>query len=86
MKKLLMLVAFGAGYVAGAHAGRARYEQIKRITLRIKEDPRVQQHAHEAADAVRHGAHQMAERAKEHLPGSVNGAEERETFPITTRF
>ena len=29
MKKLMFLVAIGAGYVLGARAGRQRYEQIK---------------------------------------------------------
>lgn len=86
MKKLLILLGFAAGYVAGAHAGRARYDQIRRIALRVKDDPRVQQRAHEAADVVRERAHHVAEQAKEHLPGGLNGHEERESFPSTTRF
>jgi hypothetical protein len=69
MTKLLMLVAFGAGYIAGAHAGRARYDQIRALTMRVKNDPRVRERAHEAAGHVR-----------EHLPG-VNGHREPDPYP-----
>jgi hypothetical protein len=53
MKKLVALTSFAAGYVLGAKAGRERYEQIRRIALRIKDDPRVQGTAHSAADMAR---------------------------------
>ena len=85
MKKLLALTAFAAGYVLGAKAGRDRYEQIRRIALRIKENPRVQETAHSAADKAREqapivghkladAAGTMAEKAKHaaHI-GSHNG-------------
>lgn len=73
MKRLMFLLAFGAGYVAGSAAGRERYEQIRRVTLRVKEDPRVQQKAHEAAEFAKEHASAGAEKAKDavmdHLPG-----------------
>ena len=50
MKKLMLLVAGGVGYVLGARAGRERYEQIKEAATRVKDDPRVQETAHQAAD------------------------------------
>jgi len=53
MKKALALTSFTAGYVLGARAGRERYEQIRKVALRIKDDPRVQEKAHEAAEAVK---------------------------------
>jgi len=53
MKKLMLLVAGGVGYVLGARAGRERYEQIKRTATRVKEDPRVQEKAHQAADLAK---------------------------------
>src|SRR3954469_18697258 len=56
MKKLVALTSFAAGYVLGARAGRERYEQIRRVTLRIKNDPRVQETAHSAADLAREQA------------------------------
>ena len=52
MKKLMLLVAGGVGYVLGARAGRERYEQIKKAATRVKEDPRVQE-AHQAADLAK---------------------------------
>lgn len=53
MKKLMLLVAGGVGYVLGARAGRERYEQIKKAATRVKEDPRVQEKAHQAADLAK---------------------------------
>ena len=41
MKKLLLLVAGGIGYVFGARAGRERYEQIVGMAIKVKNDPRV---------------------------------------------
>ncbi len=56
MKKLMLLVAGGVGYVLGARAGRERYEQIKRTATRVKQDPRVQEKAHQAADLAKEKA------------------------------
>lgn len=38
MKRLIAVTAFGAGYVAGSAAGRERYEQIRALALRVKDD------------------------------------------------
>lgn len=46
--KIALGTAFGAGYVLGARAGRERYEQIRRLALRVKDDPYV----HEALDTL----------------------------------
>lgn len=56
MKKLTLLVAAGVGYVLGTRAGRERYEQIKKTALRVKDDPRVQEKAHQAADLAKEKA------------------------------
>ncbi len=50
MKKLRLLAVFAAGYVLGAKAGRERYEQISGTFNKVKDDPRVQEKAHQAAD------------------------------------
>lgn len=42
MRKLFLLAAVAAGYVLGAKAGRQRYEQIKRLSRQVKENPKVQ--------------------------------------------
>ena len=52
MKKLMLLVAGGVGYVLGTRAGRERYDQIKKMATRVKDDPRVQERAHQAADVT----------------------------------
>ena len=56
MKKLTLLIAGGIGYVLGARAGRERYEQIKRTATRVKDDPRVQEKATQAADLAKEKA------------------------------
>lgn len=56
MKKLMLLVAGGIGYVLGTRAGRERYEQIKNAATRVKDDPRVQEKAHQAADLAKEKA------------------------------
>ena len=61
MRKLLLLVAFAAGYVLGARAGRQRYEQILNAANRVKDDPH-----------VRSAASTVAETAKEQAPVAVH--------------
>ncbi|MBL0749668.1 YtxH domain-containing protein [Nocardioides baculatus] len=56
MKKLTLLIAGGIGYVLGTRAGRERYEQIKKAATRVKEDPRVQEKAAQAADLAKEKA------------------------------
>jgi hypothetical protein len=56
MKKLMLLVAGGIGYVLGTRAGRERYEQIKKAATRVKDDPRVREKAHQAADLAKEKA------------------------------
>lgn len=56
MKKLMLLVAGGVGYVLGTRAGRERYEQIKQMAGKVKDDPRVQEKAHQAADMAKEKA------------------------------
>jgi hypothetical protein len=67
MRKLVALTSFAAGYVLGAKAGRERYEQIRRVATRIRENPRVQETAHQAADKAREQApivgHKLADAA-----------------------
>jgi hypothetical protein len=99
MKKLLMLTVFAAGYVLGTKAGRERYEQIRRMTIRVKNNPKVQETAHSAADLAREQApvvgHKLAdaagtvaEKAKHaaHI-GSTNGHGANDpAYPASTQF
>ncbi len=56
MRKLLLLVAFAAGYVLGAKAGRQRYEQIMNAANRVKDDPHVRSAASTVADTAKEQA------------------------------
>lgn len=56
MKKLTMLLVGGAGYVLGTRAGRERYEQIRGLAGKVKDDPRVQEKAHQATDLAKEKA------------------------------
>jgi len=64
MKKLiLLLVGAGVGYVLGARAGRERYEQIRSVTRRVKDNPQVQAGAAKAAEAAKDAAPVVRDKA-----------------------
>jgi len=65
MKKLLILVAGGIGYVLGTRAGRERYEQMRNTVNKVKDDPRVQEKAHQAADLAKEKAPVVKEKLTE---------------------
>ncbi len=65
MKKLLILVAGGIGYVLGTKAGRERYEQMRNTFNKVKDDPRVQEKAHQAADLAKEKAPIVKEKLTE---------------------
>ena len=65
MRKLSLLIAGGIGYVLGTRAGRERYEQIRSTALRVKQNPMVQEKAHQAADVARDKAPIVADKVKE---------------------
>ena len=53
MKKLTVLLSGAAGYVLGSRAGRERYEQIKGLATKVKDNPSVQEKATQAADVAK---------------------------------
>jgi len=65
MKKLLVLVAGGVGYVLGTKAGRERYEQIRGTFNKVKNDPRVQEKTQQAADLAKEKAPVVKDRIAE---------------------
>ncbi len=67
IKKLLLLTAFGAGYVLGAKAGKERYEQIRVAFLRVKTDPTVQEKVHEAVDFAHEKGAELTDKAVQAL-------------------
>jgi hypothetical protein len=56
MRKLTVLAIGGIGYVLGARAGRERYEQIRGLAEQVRNNPKVQAKAHQAADVAREHA------------------------------
>ncbi len=62
MRKLTLLIAFGLGYVLGAKAGRERYAQIMGTVDKVRQDPRVQEKAHQVADTARQQAPVVADK------------------------
>ena len=70
MKKLTILISGALGYVLGSRAGRERYEQIKSVATKVKEDPRVQEKAQQAADVAK----EKAPVVKEKVAGAADSA------------
>jgi hypothetical protein len=86
MRKLMLLAAAAVGYVLGARAGRERYDQIMALVSRVRNDPRVQQKAHQAVDLAKDQAPVVADKVTsaasaaaskvtghEHSTASANG-------------
>jgi|SRR4051812_36906975 len=87
MKKLTLLAALAIGYVLGARAGRARYEQIMGTMDKLRNDPRVQEKTHQAVDLAKQQAPVVADKvtsaagaataaAKDKMGGSDHGGPE----------
>jgi hypothetical protein len=70
MRKLTVLIAGGLGYVLGSKAGRQRYEQIKGLATKVKDNPTVQEKAHQAADAAK----AQAPEVKDKIAGVADAA------------
>jgi len=65
MSKTSLLIGFAAGYVLGSRAGRERYEQIVGGAQRVAGNPRVQQAAGRAQEAVGQQASAAYDAAKD---------------------
>lgn len=77
VKKLPLLLAGGVGYVLGAKAGRERYEQIRAQAQKIAGNPKVQDVAHRAQDAVATQAATAAEAAKDKVTDAASTAADK---------
>jgi hypothetical protein len=56
MRKLMLMTAFGAGYVLGAKAGRTRYEQLRSAWQKFAGNAQVQAAVGKAEEALAHEA------------------------------
>ena len=75
MKKLFFLSAAGLGYVLGARAGRERYEQIARLTRKVKNNPTVQSTAATAADKAKETAGAAVHTVTDKIGSDKNGSD-----------
>jgi hypothetical protein len=73
--KLSFIVGLGAGYVLGARSGRERYDQIAAKAQQVWRDPRVQEKAGQAQQAVQDRAGQAGQAVKSKVgsTGSSDG-------------
>jgi hypothetical protein len=65
--RAVFLAGAATGYVLGTRAGKERYEQIKRLSRRVAENPTVQ----EAAGVLRAQAGEFAESARQRVGDKV---------------
>jgi|SRR3954468_10843924 len=81
MKKLTAVVAGGVGYVLGARAGRQRYEQIRSMAMRVKNNPKVQETARQAAETAKEAAPMVKDKV---TGGSGDSSSSTSTTSSTT--
>lgn len=83
MSKISLGLAFAAGYVVGARAGRDRYEQIRASAQKVAENPKVQAAAGAAKEKAGEVAGSVADTAKEKAGDAIGSAKEKaaETGP-----
>jgi hypothetical protein len=67
--KISFIAGFAVGFVAGARAGRERYEQLKKLAATAADHPATQQ----AAAAVQAKAADAARLAREKVGGQLQG-------------
>jgi hypothetical protein len=79
MKKLMLLTAAVIGYVLGARAGRERYDQIVGLVTQVKNDPRVQEKAHQAMDTVVSTAREQAPVVADKVTSAASAAASKVT-------
>lgn len=77
MSKLTLGLAFAAGYVVGAKAGRERYEQIRKSAVKVAENPRVQAVADTAKEKAGEVAASAADVAKEKAGEAVDAVKDK---------
>ncbi|MCZ7414118.1 MULTISPECIES: YtxH domain-containing protein [unclassified Streptomyces] len=70
--RLTFLTGLAIGYVAGARAGRERYEQLRNAAQRFAENPAVRNTFEAAAVSGRDAAGRAADRMGDRLPHSVS--------------
>lgn len=81
MNKITMALAFGAGYVVGARAGRERYREIRDRARAVWQSEPVQEQAAKAQEAARSGASRAGDAAKTQLARAQDAAKDKLPAP-----
>lgn len=79
MKRLLIVSAGAVGFLLGSRAGRKPYEQFMRAFGQLKDDPRVQEKAHQGAQLVREQAPVVADK----VAGAARTATDKVTSAVS---
>jgi hypothetical protein len=87
--KILLVAGLAIGYVLGARAGRARYDELKAAANKLWNDPRVQRPVGQAEDFLKDKAPEVAEFVSDGVKKVVSQARGTSTAarkkPTTTR-
>lgn len=75
--KLRTVLAFAAGYILGARAGRDRYEQMRRAYRRATSNERVRQVIDQGKEAVDAGTAQMRGAVADQLASAGDAIRDR---------
>lgn len=84
MRKSVTAVAFAAGYLLGARAGRDRYDAIVAKAKGLWQDPRVQEKVGQAQDVAKQKASQAQDAAKEMAKDKLPGEKPSGSTPPTS--
>ncbi|MFD2674035.1 hypothetical protein [Gulosibacter bifidus] len=87
MKRVLFCLGLSAGYVLGARAGRNRYEQIKRVSVKAANSPTAQRalgYAQAGVDQVSDAAARFSRQAPSYLADAAERLDAA-TAPLTER-
>jgi hypothetical protein len=74
MRKLILLAVFAAGYLMGAAAGRARYDQIMGTVDKVRRDPRVQEKTQQAVGVAKQQAPAVADKVTSAATSAASAA------------
>ncbi len=74
MSKLTILISGAVGYVLGSRAGRERYEQIKGLAVKVKDNPTVQEKTQQAADVAKAQAPVVKDKVTDTVAGAAGAA------------
>ena len=74
MKKLMLLLGLGAGFVLGSRAGRGPYEQLEGNVRRIAGRPEVQDTVAQAKDAARQTTQKVMDKVNDTVSTAKEGS------------